>query len=211
MTKKKKVEVKKTKNARIAVLLVACVALMGALAYASVPLYTLFCRATGFGGTTRTAFSAPWYTKDRMMTVSFDGNVDPALPWDFVPEQRDIKLKLGQVVTVKYRARNRSDKTLVGTATDNVQPDRVGPYFDKIQCFCFKKQTLKPGETAEFPVQFYVDPALADDANAKDVANITLSYTFFLAKHQAPKVSVPSRPLSADQLEDVSQSPDRKE
>jgi len=211
MTKKKKAEEKKIKNTQIAVLLVAGVALMAALAYASVPLYTLFCRATGFGGTTQTALFAPWHIGSRTITVSFDGNVDPSLPWDFEPEQRDIKVKLGQVVTVKYRARNRSNKTLTGTATDNVQPDRAGPYFDKTQCFCFTKQTLKAGQSAEFPVQFYIDPAMADDRNAKDVANITLSYTFFLAKHQAPKTSLPARPLSADQLEDVSQSPERKE
>ena len=203
MTEGKKAK-KKNKNSQTAIILVACVGLMGALAYASVPLYTLFCKATGFGGTTQTSSVAPANTKDRIITVSFDGNVDPSLPWNFVPEQHSIKVKLGQTVTVKYRARNQGNDTLTAMATDNVQPDKAGPYFNKIQCFCFKKQTLKAGETAEFPVQFFIDPSLADDSNARDVSNITLSYTFFLAKHQAQKVSLPSQPLSASELQNVS-------
>jgi cytochrome c oxidase assembly protein subunit 11 len=204
MTTKKKPKKQPNKNTQVAVILVACVALMGALAYASVPLYTLFCKATGFGGTTQTATSAPASTKNRTITVSFDGNVDPALPWEFAPMQHSIKVKLGQTVTVKYRARNMSNETLTATATDNVQPDKTGPYFDKIQCFCFKKHTLKAGESVELPVQFFIDPSLADDSNAKDVHNITLSYTFFLAKHQVQKVGLPVQPMSTNELENTS-------
>ncbi|MDX2028139.1 MAG: cytochrome c oxidase assembly protein [Alphaproteobacteria bacterium] len=173
------------KNRRILLALIAGVFLMIGLAYASVPLYNLFCRVTGFGGTVQRATVAPTQIKERMVTVSFDANTDPALPWDFAPETRSVRVRLGETVTVKYRARNRSDKLTTGTSTFNVQPDRAGEYFNKIECFCFEKQALKPGQTMEFPVQFFVDPAMADDPQNKDVDNITLSYTFFPVKKQA--------------------------
>ncbi len=121
-------------------------------------------------------------TSQRDVTVTFDGNVDPALPWDFAPEQRSIKVKLGETVMINYRAHNRGAVTTVGSATDNVQPDKAGSYFNKLQCFCFTKQTLKAGETIELPVQFFVDPAMEKDREAGDVQNITLSYTFYPAK-----------------------------
>jgi len=201
---------RREKNKRVVLLLAASVLFMIALAYASVPLYTLFCRATGLGGTTQRVAdstrptSAP--AKNRVITVSFDGNVDPGLPWDFAPEVRKINLKLGETATIKYRAHNRSHATLTGTATYNVQPDKAGAYFDKIQCFCFTNQTLKPGETAEFPVQFYVDPALAGNTNTRDVTNITLSYTFYLAKNRNTKAAFPSSsPLSKRELENIGQ------
>jgi len=172
------------KNTKILFGLAAFVGLMIGLAYASVPLYSLFCRATGFGGTPQRVIAAAEQVKDRYITVSFDGNVDPALPWEFAPDVRSVRVKLGEETTVKYHARNRGAKAVVGTATYNVQPDKVGAYFDKIQCFCFTKQVLKPGEAAEFAVKFYIDPAMADDRRNDDVQNITLSYTFFLAKDQ---------------------------
>jgi len=182
---------KMDKNSRILLMLAGFVVLMVGIAYVSVPLYSLFCRATGFGGTPLRVTTAAPETKERMITVTFDGNVDPALPWDFAPDVKSVRIKLGEETTIKYHATNRGPKTLVGTATYNVQPDKTGAYFDKIQCFCFTKQPIKPGETVELPVQFYIDPALADDHQNDDVQNITLSYTFFLAKDQDKLKQVP--------------------
>ena len=186
------------KNRRVMLLLAACVVAMIGAAYASVPLYSLFCRATGFGGTTQRVTQAQAHvaTTDRYVTVSFDGNVDPALPWDFAPDVKSVRVKLGSVANISYHATNHGAKTIVGTATYNVQPDKSGAYFDKIQCFCFTKQALKPGETAELPVQFFVDPAMADDRENNDVQNITLSYTFFPAKDQNPTQTSQANPPS---------------
>lgn len=172
------------KNTRILLGLLVIIGVMIGLVAVSPPLYRMFCRVTGFGGTTQrtVAAPAPEQIKDRMVTVSFDANTDPALPWDFEPEIRNVKVRLGETVNMKYRARNRSDKPATGMSTFNVQPDKAGEYFNKTQCFCFEEQTLKPGESMEFPVQFFVDPAMADDAQNKDVDNITLSYTFFPVK-----------------------------
>jgi cytochrome c oxidase assembly protein subunit 11 len=177
------------RNTRVILALVACVIGMIGLAYASVPLYSLFCRATGFGGTTQrvNALMNPVkqpVQKDRYVTISFDGNVDPALPWEFKPDIPNIRVKLGDVINISYHATNRGTSPITGTATYNVQPDKAGAYFDKIQCFCFTRQTLQPGQTVELPVQFFVDPAMIDDHQNDDVQNITLSYTFFVAKDQ---------------------------
>jgi cytochrome c oxidase assembly protein subunit 11 len=174
--------------ALLPLLLTVCAVAMVGAAYASVPLYRAFCRVTGFGGTTQrvdlSAQAMP-QARDRWVTVSFDGNVEPGLPWDFAPDLKNMRVRLGDVVIVAFHARNRGGKTLVGTSTFNVQPDKAGSYFDKVQCFCFTRQTLKAGETVELPVQFFVDPALADDRQTDDVRNITLSYTFFQAKDQS--------------------------
>jgi cytochrome c oxidase assembly protein subunit 11 len=167
------------KNTVVVVALLAMVGVMIGIVAVSEPLYRMFCTATGFGGTSRIVSAAPAATTAHQVTVSFDANVDPALPWDFKPEIRSMQVKLGETVTVKFLAHNRSNRISTGTATDNVQPDKAGPYFDKLQCFCFTKQTLKPGQTEELPVQFFVDPALLDNALSRDVQNITLSYTFF--------------------------------
>lgn len=172
------------KNTRIGLMLVGFVCLMIGVAYASVPLYEMFCKVTGFGGTTQQAAVAPKEIKDRTVKILFDGNVDSGLPWDFGPDVRSVEVKIGEQKTISYHARNRSEQTLVGTATYNVTPEKAGAYFYKIQCFCFERQVLKPGETAELPVQFYIDPAIVDDKNGRDVKEITLSYTFFLAKDQ---------------------------
>ncbi len=172
------------RNGATLFVLVACVAVMAGLAYASVPLYRLFCQATGFGGTTQRVADAPASPRERWVTISFDGNVDSGLPWDFTPTVKSLRVRLGEIVTVSYLARNHGPRAAVGTATFNVQPDKVGGYFDKIQCFCFSRQELEPGQAAELPVQFYVDPAMADDRQTEDVRNITLSYTFFPAKDQ---------------------------
>lgn len=162
---------------------------MVVVAYASVPLYRLFCSVTGYNGTTQRAEVAPKQTRERWVTVSFDTNVDPNLPWDFKPDVPTIQAKLGETYTVNFHAHNRSNKTVVGMATFNVQPDKAGSYFSKLQCFCFDKQVLAPGQTVPLAVQFYVDPAMADDKNTDDVQNITLSYTFFRAKDQNQNLS----------------------
>jgi len=162
-------------------LAVCCAAMFGA-AYAGAPLYRLFCSATGYGGTTQRAATAPAHSRERWVTVSFDGNVDSGLPWNFAPESSKVRVKLGEVATVMFTARNRGHLSSTGAATFNVQPDKAGAYFDKLQCFCFSRQTLAPGQSVQMPVQFYVDPALADDPQTDDVTAITLSYTFFRAK-----------------------------
>ena len=185
------------KQYRVLVLLLLAAGLMGGVAYASVPLYTLFCSATGYNGTTQRASAAPKQTVDRWVTVGFDTNVDQNLPWDFKPEVPSIQVKLGETYIVKFRAHNRSDKTVAGEATFNVQPDKAGSYFNKLQCFCFDRQILKPNETAEMAVQFFVDPAMADDHNTDDVTNITLSYTMFRAKDQSPPAAKVSSPANA--------------
>lgn len=190
------------KHFRLLALLLLAGLTMGAVAYASVPLYRLFCSATGYNGTTQRAEAAPKQTRERFVTVSFDTNVDKNLPWDFVPEVRSIQVKLGETYTVNFRAHNRSDKAITGMATFNVQPDKAGSYFNKIQCFCFDKQVLTPGQTETMPVQFYVDPAMADDKNTDDVQSITLSYTFFRAKDQGAadknlRLTRPSSPTPA--------------
>jgi cytochrome c oxidase assembly protein subunit 11 len=179
--------VKLSKNDRVLFAGAAVVGLMVGLSFASVPLYTIFCKATGFGGTPQRVDTASTHTADRYVTVSFDGNVDPALPWDFAPDVRAMRVKLGETVVATFHAKNRSNHILTGTATYNIQPDKAGVYFDKVQCFCFTRQTLKPGQAAELPVRFYVDPAMAADRRDDDVQNITLSYTFFLAKDQVAR------------------------
>jgi cytochrome c oxidase assembly protein subunit 11 len=169
----------------------AFVAGMVGLSYASVPLYDWFCRATGLNGTTQVATVGPAGVLDRSITVRFDANVGPGLPWKFQPERTAIKVKLGQVVTVHYTAINETARETTGTAAYNVAPLTVGAYFQKINCFCFEEQRLQPGERREMPVVFYVDPALAKDADDGDLDTITLSYTFYPTRE-------PQRPVSGD-------------
>jgi len=184
---------KSSKNAIVLFALAALIGVMIGLVSQAEPLYKMFCGATGLGGTTQNASTAPTEKKDRMITVTLDANTDPALPWEFGPDQRSIRVKLGETATVKFHARNRGDKTIVGTAVHNVQPDKAGLYFDKLQCFCFTKQVLKPGQAIELPVQFFIDPVLAQDRNEDDVTDITLSYTFYLAKDQG-KIAAAKQP-----------------
>lgn len=155
---------------------------MVGLAYASVPLYELFCRVTGYGGTTQVAEEGAEKILDREMAVRFDSTTSPNLPWTFEPEQREVKLRIGEQAIAYYRATNNSDRTITGTATFNVTPLKAGLYFNKIDCFCFTEQTLKPGETVDMPVVYYVDPELDEDPNLDEVRTLTLSYTFFPAE-----------------------------
>src|ERR1700678_4386070 len=154
------------------------VASMVGLSFAAVPFYSWFCRTTGYGGTTQVAKTAPAQTSDRTITVRFDSNVAAGLPWRFEPERRTIDVKLGEVVTVYYKVTNLAARETAGQAGYTVSRSTVGLYFEKINCFCFTEQTMKPGETRDMAVVFYVDPKLAADAEQNGVKLITLSYTF---------------------------------
>jgi cytochrome c oxidase assembly protein subunit 11 len=158
----------------------AGLAMLG-LAYASVPLYSLFCQATGFGGTTQRAAEAPKQQLENTITIRFDANTAQSLPWKFNPVQQTMTVKIGEPALAHYEAVNQSNDTITGTAGFNVTPVAAGAYFDKIQCFCFTEQTLKPGERVDMPVQYFVDPAILDDPDAKGIKEITLSYTFYPA------------------------------
>lgn len=159
---------------------------MVGLAYASVPLYDLFCKVTGFGGTPIVRASNSSEVADRIISVRFDANVSPGLSWRFSPETPEVKVKLGETTTVYYKVTNTGDKPATGIATYNVQPDLAGTYFSKLECFCFTEQTLKPGETIESAVVFYIDPRLVEDADIKDLSSVTLSYTYFPSKGGKP-------------------------
>jgi len=166
----------------------AVVVLMVGAAYAAVPFYNWFCRATGFNGTTQVAAAAPTSAPlGRTIAVRFDSNVAGGLPWKFQPEKTEIEVKIGEVVTVYYTVTNQSARTTAGQAAYNVTPLTVGSYFTKINCFCFTEQTMAPGETREMPVVFYVDPAIANDHENDTLNTITLSYTFYPVRDAAPK------------------------
>jgi cytochrome c oxidase assembly protein subunit 11 len=167
------------RNQRVAIMAATVFAVMVGLAYASVPLYRAFCQKTGFGGTTQRADAAPATATDKFINVRFDANTAGSLGWNFHAEQTVMKVKVGEQNMAHYSAKNLTDKTVTGTAVFNVTPAEVGAYFNKIQCFCFTEQTLKPGESTDLPVVFFVDPAMLDDPDAKAVSEITLSYTFF--------------------------------
>ena len=171
------------KNRKTARTITIVVVFMIALSFAFVPLYNMFCRATGFGGTTQVATQAP-APEDvlaRTVTVKFNASTARNMPWHFAPQQREVTVKLGEKVKIIYVARNDSNETITGTALYNVTPEKAGKFFHKIQCFCFDEQTLKPGETKEFPVVFYVDPSLDKNPDMADMDVITLSYSFFRA------------------------------
>lgn len=166
------------RNLRTALLAGLGVCTMTGMGFASVPLYRMFCEATGLGGTTQRGLKAPG-TIGQKVTVAFDSNVSPKLPWKFVPERRADTIDIGGRDMAFFTAKNLSDKPITGTATFNVTPEVAGKYFTKIQCFCFTEQTLAPGEEVRMPVIFYVDPAIAKDPDARDIQEITLSYTFY--------------------------------
>jgi cytochrome c oxidase assembly protein subunit 11 len=178
--------------------LVACLALvvvMVGAAYAAVPLYRLFCQLTGFGGTTQVASTAPASALAQMISVRFDSNVAPGLNWSFKAETPVTKLRIGETSTIFYKITNHSSEPVTAQATYNVQPDLAGSYFNKLQCFCFTDLTLKPGETLDVPVVFFVDPALASDKDISSLDTITLSYTFFPSKTRKTPVAELTEPL----------------
>ncbi|WP_062222007.1 cytochrome c oxidase assembly protein [Aureimonas sp. D3] len=148
-------------------------------AYASVPLYSLFCKVTGYGGTTQRSEMASATVLNETVRVRFDSNAIPSVPWTFQPNEREVVVRLGETRQMSYRVRNRSDREVTARATFNVTPLLAGGYFNKIQCFCFTDQTLKPGEEVDMPVVFFVDPDILKDADVGTLPTITLSYTFF--------------------------------
>jgi cytochrome c oxidase assembly protein subunit 11 len=173
----------KTKNANNKTLLMALgiVFMMSMLVAASVPLYQMFCQATGYGGATKIAEYAPDASmiSDREITVLFNADVNGDLPWYFKPEQRKVKVKIGEEALIFYKAVNESSHDVTGVATFNVTPFKTAYYFNKIECFCFTEQTLKPGEEVDMAVSFYIDPEFIDDKNLDEIKELTLSYTFF--------------------------------
>lgn len=170
------------RNRRVGLMVALAGSAMLGLAFASVPLYELFCRVTGFGGTTQVATAAPDRVLERTIRVRFDASRDANLPWKFEPLQREVTVRLGEEKLVFYRATNVSQRPIVGTSTYNVLPDITGQWFNKIQCFCFTEQLLMPGQSVEMPVVFFVDPDMAKERRYDGVTTITLSYTFFEAR-----------------------------
>jgi cytochrome c oxidase assembly protein subunit 11 len=170
---------------------------MGGGAYAAVPLYRLFCQVTGFGGTTMVAAKPSTAVADRVVSVRFDANTR-GLKWSFAPVQRTVDVKLGENTLAFYRATNTSDRPLTGTATFNVTPELAGQYFNKIECFCFKEQTLQPGESIDMPVSFFVDAAYDRDRDVGHMGEITLSYSFFpVARSEGAQKSSDAGPAAA--------------
>lgn len=166
-------------NRRVALIAAGVVFGMTGLAFASVPLYRMFCQVTGFGGTTQRAAAAAGAVEGTTITVRFDANVNQGLPWKFHQAQNTQTLKIGEQGLAYYKATNTSDQPVTGTATFNVTPDIAGSYFNKIECFCFTEQTLEPGQSVDMPVVYFIDPAILDDPQARKISEITLSYTFY--------------------------------
>ena len=167
----------------------AFAAMMVGAAYAAVPLYDWFCRTTGFGGTTQVSEKAPDHVLARTVKVRFDSNVTPGLPWVFRPEQNEVRVRIGEVVTVHYSVTNQAARATSGQASYNVSPPTVGSYFNKINCFCFTEQRMAPGEKRDMAVVFYVDPELVKDREHDRLDAITLSYTFYPLRDQPAPVA----------------------
>jgi cytochrome c oxidase assembly protein subunit 11 len=191
MAKNKRRAPKPTRHGIVALSLAGFTAGMVGLSFAAVPLYRIFCQATAYDGTPRRAEAPPDKVLDRTITIRFDGNVAPGLPWSFAPEQQTMDVKIGETGLAFFKAINRAKTPLTGRAVFNVSPEQAGLYFTKIQCFCFSKQTLAAGASVDMPVTFFVDPKIVDDDDTKNITEITLSYTFFASDPQAPVAAVP--------------------
>ena len=176
----------KRRHSILALSLAGLVAGMVGLSFASVPLYRVFCQVTGYGGVPQRADKAPGEVLDRTVTIRFDGNVDSSLPWTFAPEQQTMDVKIGETALAFFKASNNSSVPVSGRAIFNVSPELAGRYFTKIECFCFKQQTLAAGQTVDMPVTFFVDPKFVDDEDTKDISEITLSYTFYRSGEPNP-------------------------
>ena len=188
-----------SRNRRMLVGLFGLVFGMVGLSFAAVPLYDLFCRVTGYGGTTQVADAAPDRVLDREIRIRFMADTNGDLPWDFAAEQREVTMRIGESGLAFYSAENLSDAPVTGMAAYNVLPPKAGVYFNKIQCFCFDEQTLAPGQSVSMPVYFFVDPAIDDDPNLDEVRTITLSYTFFRSGSDDPEPdSVEAEDRAAD-------------
>lgn len=170
--------IRRRNGVTLAVLVSVAAGMMG-LAFASAPLYRLFCAVTGYGGTPKLGVAASAASEGRLIKVRFDANTDPALPWRFRPAQREITVRVGEEVLAYYTATNLASEPVTGRAVYNVTPHKIASYFGKIDCFCFTEQTLAPGAEVSMPVSFVVDPAIFADANTREVTAISLSYTFY--------------------------------
>lgn len=186
----------RTRNQRVVAILLGVVFAMVGLSYAAVPLYDIFCRVTGYAGTTQIATADSQVVTDRKMKIRFDSMVN-GIDWAFQPVQRQIEVRVGENAIAFYSATNRSDRALTGTAVFNVTPLKAGPYFSKVQCFCFTEQRLGAGESVEMPVSFFVDPAIEKDPNLNDVKTITLSYTFYPVERSDSRAAERERNISA--------------
>ena len=175
----------KAQNKKVIFIITFVGMLMLSLSYAAVPLYDIFCRVTGFGGTTQIASSAPGSTGHPNINIRFESNITDSLNWDFYSKTKTVKIPMGEEKTIYYFAKNLSDEPIVGTATFNVTPAKAGQYFMKIDCFCFVEQLLNPGESMNMPVTFFIDPDLYKDENVQEVNEITLSYTFMKSMDQS--------------------------
>ncbi|MBW9064000.1 cytochrome c oxidase assembly protein [Rhizobium herbae] len=183
------------------VIVASCVAFvfgMVGMAYAAVPLYDMFCKVTGYNGTTKRVEQASDVVLDKTIKVTFDANTAPGLPWDFKPVQRDIELKIGETVQVAFEATNMSRKPTTGQAVFNVTPMAAGAYFNKVQCFCFTETTLQPGEKMEMPVVFFVDPEIVNTVETKGINTLTLSYTFYAREPSKPIAGPTVKPGKTD-------------
>ncbi len=178
----------RSNGAIVAACLTFVVAMTG-MAYAAVPLYDMFCKVTGYNGTTKRVEQASDVILDKTVKVTFDANTASDLPWDFKPVQREIEIRIGETVQVNFTAKNLASKPTTGQAVFNVTPMAAAAYFNKVQCFCFTETTLKPGEELEMPVVFFVDPEIVKSVETKDIRTLTLSYTFYARE--------PSKPLAA--------------
>ena len=168
-------------NKKLAYSIIMLIVGMICLSFAFVPLYNLFCKATGYGGTVKTSSLGPKYLGKRKLTIKFDANVNKNLPWKFYPSQKEIIITTGEKSLAFYVAKNLADKSVVGTAVYNVTPEKASKYFNKIACFCFELQQLGAGQIVEMPVSFFIDPEFDKDPNLVEVDEITLSYSFYLA------------------------------
>ena len=175
----------KAQNKKVIFIITFVGMLMLSLSYAAVPLYDIFCRVTGFGGTTQIASSAPGSSGHPNINIRFESNITDSLNWDFYSKTKTVKIPMGEEKTIYYFAKNLSDEPIVGTATFNVTPAKAGQYFMKIDCFCFVEQLLNPGESMNMPVTFFIDPDLYKDENVQEVNEITLSYTFMKSMDQS--------------------------
>jgi cytochrome c oxidase assembly protein subunit 11 len=180
-----------TRDHVVGLSLAGLVAVMVGLSFAAVPLYRLYCQATGYGGVPQRAEQAPGEVLERTIRIRFDGNVAPGLPWSFAPVQQTMDVKIGETALAFFNATNTAATPITGRAAFNVAPDLAGRYFTKIQCFCFTEQTLAAGASIEMPVTFFVDPKIVENEDTKNMSEITLSYAFYPTSPQAPVAAGP--------------------
>lgn len=189
---------KERANGVIVATCVAFVVGMTGMAYAAVPLYDMFCRVTGYNGTTKRVEQASDVILDKKIKVTFDANIASDLPWSFKPVQREIELKIGETVQIEFEATNMAKKATTGQAVFNVTPMAAGAYFNKVECFCFTETTLQPGEDLKMPVVFFVDPEIVKAVETKGINTLTLSYTFYAREPSKPVAALTVKPAETD-------------